>query len=51
MRWGDTWLADGDPPVSLLHDKCGHPLDQVFVCWHCDETASPRNIRSDKRTA
>jgi len=51
MRWGDRWLADGDPPVSLLHDACDHPLDQVFVCWHCDETVTPLDIRSDKRTA
>ena len=51
MRWGDQWLADGDPPVHLLHDRCGHPLDQVFVCWHCDETVSPREIRSDRQVA
>ena len=49
MRWGDRWLADGDPPVSLLHEACGHPLDQVFVCWQCDETVAPRDIRSDRQ--
>ena len=51
MRWGDHWLADGDPPVSLLHDRCGQPLDQAFVCWTCDQTITPLQIRSDKRTA
>jgi DNA-binding HxlR family transcriptional regulator len=51
MRWGDKWLADGAPPVSLLHDRCGQPLDQTFVCWTCDETITPLQIRSDKRTA
>jgi DNA-binding HxlR family transcriptional regulator len=48
MRWGDKWLADGDPPVSLLHDRCGHPLDQTFVCWTCDRTITPLEIRSDR---
>ncbi|MCU1377252.1 MAG: putative HxlR family transcriptional regulator [Acidimicrobiales bacterium] len=51
MRWGDKWLADGAPPVSLLHDRCGQPLDQAFVCWTCDQTITPLQIRSDKRTA
>ena len=46
MRWGDKWLADGDPPVSLLHDRCGQPLDQTFVCWTCDQTILPTAIRS-----
>jgi DNA-binding HxlR family transcriptional regulator len=49
MRWGDKWLADGEPPVSLLHERCGEPLDQAFVCWHCDETVSPLQIRSNKQ--
>jgi len=48
MHWGDQWLAEGEPPVRLVHDRCGHPLDQVFVCWHCDETVTPLHIRSDK---
>jgi DNA-binding HxlR family transcriptional regulator len=46
MRWGDVHLADDQPPVVLVHGKCGHPLDQVFVCPHCDETITPRQIRS-----
>jgi DNA-binding HxlR family transcriptional regulator len=49
MRWGDKWLAEGDPPVSLLHDRCGQPLDQAFVCWTCDETVTPLGIRSNNR--
>lgn len=51
MRWGDKWLAGGNPPVALLHDRCGQPLDQAFVCWTCDQTITPLDIRSDKRTA
>lgn len=47
MRWGDRWLVeDGDPPTVLTHDVCGYPLDQAFVCWSCDTTLSPTEIRS-----
>lgn len=46
MHWGDKHLAHDDPPVVLVHDACGEPLDQVFVCWRCDETLTPRQIRS-----
>ena len=51
MRWGDKHLSDGEPPVSLLHDRCGEPLDQTFVCWTCDQTVTPGHIRSNRRTA
>lgn len=50
MRWGDKHLADDEPPVVLVHKACGHPLDQVFVCWHCDQTLTPRQIASDRRS-
>jgi DNA-binding HxlR family transcriptional regulator len=48
MRWGDKHLAEGDPPLVLLHDECGQPLDQTFVCWHCDRTVTPGGIRSSR---
>jgi DNA-binding HxlR family transcriptional regulator len=46
MRWGDKHLAGGDPPLVLVHQECGEPLDQAFVCWHCDTTIRPGEIRS-----
>jgi DNA-binding HxlR family transcriptional regulator len=46
MRWGDEWLSDGAAPTVLVHDTCGHPLDQQFVCWACDETFTPYDIAS-----
>ena len=46
MRWGDEWLSEAGPPTVLVHDACGHPLDQPFVCWHCDETVTARDIAS-----
>ncbi len=49
MRWGDKHLAEDEPPVVLVHRSCGHPLDQVFVCWECDQTITPLQIASDRR--
>jgi len=47
MRWGDTYLAGGGgAPVVLVHDQCGHELDQSFVCWSCDQTFTPTDIAS-----
>ncbi|MGI9644351.1 MAG: winged helix-turn-helix transcriptional regulator [Ilumatobacteraceae bacterium] len=46
MRWGDDWLAEDGPPTVLVHDACGEPLDQQFVCWQCDQTFSPHDIAS-----
>ena len=46
MRWGDEWLSEAGPPTVLVHEACGHPLDQQFVCWHCDETFTPSEIAS-----
>jgi DNA-binding HxlR family transcriptional regulator len=46
MRWGDKWLAeDGRPPLVLTHKACGEPVDQSFICWHCDETVTPAGLR------
>jgi DNA-binding HxlR family transcriptional regulator len=49
MRWGDKHLAEAEPPVVLVHRRCGHPLDQVFVCWECDQTITPLQIASEHR--
>lgn len=46
MRWGDEWYAAGDPPVVLVHEACGTPLEQLVRCPHCDETVSPSKVRS-----
>jgi DNA-binding HxlR family transcriptional regulator len=46
MRWGDEWLTDDGPPTTLIHEVCGEPLDQAFVCWHCNETFGSGQIAS-----
>ena len=46
MRWGDEWINHDEPPTVLVHEACGEPLDQAFVCWHCDETFTQSAIAS-----
>src|SRR3954466_9038798 len=46
MRWGDKHLAGDHVPTVLVHDSCGKPLDQTFICWDCDTTVEPTAIRS-----
>src|SRR5215218_5522396 len=46
MRWGDKHIAGEDIPTVLVHDSCGKPLDQTFICWDCDTTVEPTAIRS-----
>jgi DNA-binding HxlR family transcriptional regulator len=46
MGWGDRWYAAEGPPVELVHDRCGTPLEQRPRCPHCDELVTPGHIRS-----
>lgn len=46
MHWGDRWYADGEPPVVLVHDECGNPIEHVVRCTTCDVTAEPTAIGS-----
>ena len=46
MRWGDKHLAGKEVPTVLVHDACGTPIDQTFICWDCDCTVAPTEIRS-----
>jgi DNA-binding HxlR family transcriptional regulator len=46
MRWGDKHIANSEAPTVLVHESCGKPLDQTFICWDCDTTVEPSAIRS-----
>jgi DNA-binding HxlR family transcriptional regulator len=35
MRWGDRYLANGDPPIVLEHEGCGGDLVQSLTCADC----------------
>ena len=46
MAWGDHWYAEAGPPVELVHDTCGTPIERQPRCPSCDVTVSPGHIRS-----
>lgn len=47
MHWGDRWVVgDGQPPVVLVHDVCGTPVRQEFVCDTCASEVTPLQLRS-----
>jgi DNA-binding HxlR family transcriptional regulator len=49
-QWGDRWLTEeGGPPVTLIHDRCGHEVEPVLTCSHCGEPIAARQIRSPSR--
>lgn len=37
MRWGDRWLAEGEPPMRLMHKTCGKVTVPMVVCSECGE--------------
>ena len=47
MRWGDKHLVkDEGPPVVLIHDRCGTPVEQRFHCLTCQSDVTPGQLRS-----
>jgi DNA-binding HxlR family transcriptional regulator len=46
MRWGDKHVIEQSPPVVLVHDRCGTPLEQTLSCPHCAEAVTPKAIKS-----
>ena len=43
MGWGDRWLADAKPPLTLRHRCCKSDFDALVVCSHCREPISAHN--------
>jgi DNA-binding HxlR family transcriptional regulator len=35
MGWGDRWLSNGKPPLTLRHRVCGRDFDPVVICDQC----------------
>ena len=46
MHWGDKHVLGESPPVVLVHDRCGTPLEQTLTCPQCAEAVTPRAIKS-----
>ena len=44
MQWGDTYLADGPPPLRLTHRDCGAPVHLELICEAGHPLAGPREV-------
>jgi DNA-binding HxlR family transcriptional regulator len=44
MHWGDTYLADGPPPLELTHKDCGAPVHLVLSCEAGHSVAGAREV-------
>jgi DNA-binding HxlR family transcriptional regulator len=52
MKWGDAWMVgDGGPPVVLVHDSCGTPVEQLFHCPSCESHVAPLHLRNREQFA
>jgi DNA-binding HxlR family transcriptional regulator len=45
MQWGDKYLADDVPPLSLEHRECGSPVHLGLVCDAGHELSGAREVR------
>jgi len=46
LQWGDRWLAvDGKPPLTLVEDQTGEPIDRIAVQTKSGRHLSFRDIR------
>ena len=46
MHWGDKHTGEpNNVPLVLAHSACGGPIEQHFVCWECDTTVLPAELR------
>lgn len=46
MAWGDKHLPNpAGPPVTLVHEPCGHEMTPALACPHCHEHIDARNVR------
>ena len=44
MGWGDRYLSDGNPPLTLAHN-CGAQFEPEVTCRVCGEPAAYRDLR------
>jgi DNA-binding HxlR family transcriptional regulator len=45
-QWGDDWLAvAGKPPLAMLQEKTGEPIERVRVCGKDGAALSFRDLR------
>ncbi|MEA2290554.1 MAG: hypothetical protein QOD55_2551 [Solirubrobacteraceae bacterium] len=46
MEWGDRYKVD-EPPVKLIHKRCGEPAEPHMTCSHCNEAIGYYDLRAE----
>jgi len=50
LQWGDRWEAGATPPsLTLVHTRCGAPVEPVMACGHCGDPLAPSTTRARLR--
>ena len=45
LRWGDRWLAGGEPPLLLRHAVCGADFEPRVICDRCRQPIQAGDMR------
>jgi DNA-binding HxlR family transcriptional regulator len=51
MQWGDTYLADGPPPLELQHRDCSAAVHLELTCEAGHTVAGARDVEPVRRVA
>lgn len=46
LQFGDRWLSNGEPPLTLTHRSCGHAFTPYVACSHCLAEIHPAHTTS-----
>ena len=50
LRWGDRWETGSTPPsLTLVHTRCGAPVEPVMACGQCGDSLAPSTTRARLR--
>ena len=44
-QWGDRWVTEGPPPLSIEHRSCGQRAEAVIHCSQCGEPLAAGDVR------
>ena len=50
LKWGDRWVMDGNPPLLLIHRRCGGNVDDRRECELCGAKLGPRDVKAQRTT-
>jgi len=50
-NWGDQFARRGEPPLRFVHKACGDDAGPKYVCAHCGDSVSPRDVRASQSAA